>query len=256
MQKTKKALLGTALAGAVVVGAGFGTFSWFTSSAEVTGEIQNAELDLTATDGELLNYINNEKLAPSRYAIGDWITITNDSTDFFNLLEINYDAVLEADNEAAKLDQYRSAAVLQFNPAGTNLVPFKGELKKHLENYLKTGQRPSGFGVITDAGRLRILDGAYTAEDLAQEMEDYPLETFLVFIPQTSLIEIGDGVTDAASSKLLSVITKREKIHFLYGSALDKEAGNEYQGATLGVGFEFKAHQLDTDPAELFNRNN
>ncbi len=74
MNKTKKALLGTALAGAVVVGAGFGTFSWFTSSAEVTGSVENSTLKISA--GEDANFDltvdgdNYSALAPGRTASG------------------------------------------------------------------------------------------------------------------------------------------------------------------------------------------
>ncbi|KMJ56506.1 hypothetical protein AB685_21505 [Bacillus sp. LL01] len=77
MNKTKKVLLGTALAGAVVVGAGFGTFSWFTSSANVSGEVLNSTLEIEATEEfNLTVQGGHSALAPGRTAIGS-ATIEN-----------------------------------------------------------------------------------------------------------------------------------------------------------------------------------
>ncbi|MCM3707661.1 MULTISPECIES: CalY family protein [Cytobacillus] len=65
MKKMKKALLGTALAGTLVIGAGAGTYSWFNADYKVSGEITNHTLSinksLSAT--ETLSF---GKLAPSQ----------------------------------------------------------------------------------------------------------------------------------------------------------------------------------------------
>ncbi len=74
MNKMKKALLGTALAGTLVVGAGYGTYSWFTAESTVSGDIQNYTLSLSPSSVHLFDA--NEKLAPSR-TISDEFTITN-----------------------------------------------------------------------------------------------------------------------------------------------------------------------------------
>ncbi|WP_110111582.1 hypothetical protein [Bacillus sp. CGMCC 1.16541] len=85
MNKVKKAMVGTALAGTLVVGAGFGTYSWFTSNAEVSGEVVNSTLSIKAeVDGEktLENIFEGQsKLAPSRETVERTITITNDGEE-------------------------------------------------------------------------------------------------------------------------------------------------------------------------------
>lgn len=67
MQKMKKALLGTAIAGALVVGAGAGTYSWFNASYTASGAITNHTLTINNSTTATQNLVFGEKmLAPGR----------------------------------------------------------------------------------------------------------------------------------------------------------------------------------------------
>jgi spore coat-associated protein N len=79
MNKTKKALLGTALAGALVVGASAGTYAWFNAEVKVSGDIQNYTLELNDTTQDAITLFGNEgiKLAPSRTAGPETFDIKN-----------------------------------------------------------------------------------------------------------------------------------------------------------------------------------
>lgn len=77
MKNVKKALIGTALAGTLVIGAGAGTYSWFTASYNASGDITNHTLSIneSLTAQETLDF-DNVKLAPSR-TVSDRLTIKN-----------------------------------------------------------------------------------------------------------------------------------------------------------------------------------
>lgn len=78
MKKMKKALLGTALAGTLVIGAGAGTYSWFNASYTQGGEITNHTLEIndsTEAYGVSLDF-GGEMLAPSR-TVSDSFTFKN-----------------------------------------------------------------------------------------------------------------------------------------------------------------------------------
>ncbi|WP_096156685.1 hypothetical protein [Bacillus sp. FJAT-45066] len=79
MKKVKKALIGTAIAGTLAVGAGFGTYSWFTSHASVTGEVQNSQLEIVGSGFSAFQFERNAftRLAPSR-TVSTSLTISND----------------------------------------------------------------------------------------------------------------------------------------------------------------------------------
>ncbi|MFF2876376.1 hypothetical protein ACFVR2_08650 [Gottfriedia sp. NPDC057991] len=66
MNMLKKGLIGTALAGSLVVSAGYGTYSWFTAQVEASGTIQNSTLELNNGQTEAAIKFSPEKLAPSR----------------------------------------------------------------------------------------------------------------------------------------------------------------------------------------------
>jgi spore coat-associated protein N len=78
MNKMKKALLGTALAGTIVVGAGFGTYSWFNAEVLTSGEVTNYTLKLNGdTQDTITLNPTAKKLAPGR-SISETFNIKND----------------------------------------------------------------------------------------------------------------------------------------------------------------------------------
>ncbi|MEH6987464.1 hypothetical protein [Cytobacillus firmus] len=95
MKKMKKALLGTALAGTLVIGAGAGTYSWFNASYTAGGEITNHTLTING-DTEAYESLDfgNKKLAPSR--------VVEDSFSFKNTGSM--DQILRATLDLALYD--------------------------------------------------------------------------------------------------------------------------------------------------------
>lgn len=77
MNKMKKVLLGTALSGVLIAGAGAGTFSWFNASYDASGTITNHTLEINGSveATETLDF-GNKMLAPSR-TVSDSISIKN-----------------------------------------------------------------------------------------------------------------------------------------------------------------------------------
>ncbi|MGW8786569.1 hypothetical protein [Heyndrickxia sporothermodurans] len=70
MKKMKKALLGTTLVGALVVSAGFGTYSWFTSETNASGQIANGSLQLNNGQNITEKIIDGVDFAPSQLKYG------------------------------------------------------------------------------------------------------------------------------------------------------------------------------------------
>lgn len=81
MNKTKKALLGTALAGAIVVGASAGSYAWFTASYDAAGTITNHTLTINnGTDNAAVTLFENAGLLAPGLEFSDNISIENTGT--------------------------------------------------------------------------------------------------------------------------------------------------------------------------------
>ncbi|MBO9128496.1 hypothetical protein [Bacillus sp. 165] len=195
MKNVKKALLGTALAGALVVGGGYGTYSWFTAQVTASGEVQNTTLELNngvVEAGSL--FPEGKKLAPSRETGEKTITIVNTGEENM-FVRGKIDFMVEKDNEPAKnlLKGYRVQPVLKYN----------GE-------------------VIADLGWVEIKD--------LQPLLDQ-------WLPGKD----GTGNNPADSGQFAA----GDKFEIVLNVMLEKNAGNEYQGATLKGNFEFQGKQID-----------
>ena len=62
MKTVKKALLATSLAGALVVSAGYGTYSWFTSSTSAMGTIDTGNYRLITGKQSRHRYLRQQSL--------------------------------------------------------------------------------------------------------------------------------------------------------------------------------------------------
>lgn len=136
MKKVKRALLGTAIAGAVVVGASAGTFAWFNASYTVSGEITNHTLtindELEAT--EELDF-DNKMLAPGR-TVNDSFSIKNTGS-MEQILRVSANLGLYDDNtekEEPGLSEYILSATVYYN--GKKVASHSGnavEVERFLE---------------------------------------------------------------------------------------------------------------------------
>ncbi|MBE4907937.1 hypothetical protein IMZ08_07715 [Bacillus luteolus] len=247
MKNVKKALIGTALTGALVVGAGFGTYSWFTSEQVLSGSIENAIIDISAAENingsgtaNLMNLTG--KFAPSRSAYSDPVVFKNGSNESAHL-SVKYTSTLTGADAGADLSMYRSAAVYRI--ASNNLNIAKGAQAKDkdiIAAFLATGDVNSdevkAALAATSYEELVVLDNT-TLPDAATETINAALEAgeeVLVF-----------DTTDPKFEKVVlnRVLTTDKSFVLQYGVKLLEEAGNEYQGATFSARFDVKLDQVD-----------
>ncbi|MED2971261.1 TasA family protein [Fictibacillus sp. B-59209] len=128
MNKTKKVLLGTMLAGAVTVGAGFGTgtFSDFVDSASSTGnKIETGKLDISLT-GQTFSATNK---APG-YKESQTFTISNDGT--LDAKDLKAVATVTVKKDGAAVTDLSPYGDFQVSFAG-HTVPLK-DVKSTIEN--------------------------------------------------------------------------------------------------------------------------
>ncbi|WP_100373750.1 hypothetical protein [Bacillus sp. FJAT-45037] len=267
MQKTKKALLGTALAGAIVIGAGFGTFSWFTSNAVVSGEITNSVIEITPESQVFNMKVNKgefDNMAPSRVAFSQWTEFKNRSTEPVKLQAI-FNSTLIPDpkhdpNSEASLEKYNQGAMFVFNSPVQGPGWFGNQQKNRslsvLEGHLNGNESPywgKEFGKFYhDLGLwvYPILEGA-TDEEKAQ-----------ILTSAGNNLEKGNAVAFVVSEDSLSNTVElfdeepklnvgtggtSNSIFVLYGAKLDETAGNEYQNAKLDVSFDISLSQVDAN---------
>lgn len=112
MKKVKRALLGTALAGAVIVGASAGTYSWFNAEVKTSGEIINYTLQLNNGTRETQTIFENQKLAPSR-TIKDSFEIIN-TGELSQFLRVGVKFDVDGDINSALLSGYKVKANIKY----------------------------------------------------------------------------------------------------------------------------------------------
>ncbi|WP_096156686.1 hypothetical protein [Bacillus sp. FJAT-45066] len=256
MTKVKKAVLGTALAGAIVAGAGFGTYSWFTGSTEAHGVVDNAIVEITGGGQATFDY-SSGYLAPSRSQIAEgWKTIANNSTD----IKINLDATFTGKlygSEGIDFSQYRSAAIFVFNEEANGVTDagfidsaFREYLEENDDENLEMEKMFQDF-----YGATMHVIYIETEEDLGELEETLadgkPVMALMSngYI-QEQLAEATDGSGDAV--KVLEKglffgekMLQTEYVHVLFGTALKDTAGNAYQSAKMDFDIHIAANQVD-----------
>jgi spore coat-associated protein N len=228
MKVAKKALLGTALAGAMVVSAGFGTYSWFTDVKTANGTIDNGSLTL-GMDTELFAH---EYFAPSQMLISDWKLIEN----------------------TGSLDQILRASY-------THSVD-KASVKKYKVGYMaiKYAERPNetvmknmeiAFQKGFDKGMTNPVLGMASAKSAAS----YEVEGGVLTEEEANALQA--QVKAANHEKTINFgqgkfwkLKDNQYIEIMFAVKLLDSAGNEYQGAHYDAEFKVEAKQTD-DGAEF-----
>jgi len=77
INNVKKVALGIALSGALIAGAGYGTYSWYTSEVKATGSVQNTTFELNGGGKSTSGNLFEGTLAPSRTTEEKSFTVTN-----------------------------------------------------------------------------------------------------------------------------------------------------------------------------------
>lgn len=264
INNVKKAVLGTALAGVLVAGAGFGTYSWFTDSTQAQGQVKNAIVEIAGGGQASFDY-SSGYLAPSRSQIAEeWKTIENNSTDRRISLSASFTGKLYGDSSDIDFSQYKSTALFVFNKdaSGVQDAEFIDEsLRDYLEDddmealeWEKVFQEYYGAKM-----EIVVIDEESDVAELESTLEasgNVPV----VALVSSNFIETQLEQASAASVGVLShdpvkvmekgilfgeTISRQHYVHVLFGTSLKETAGNEYQNAKMDFQIHVEANQVD-----------
>jgi spore coat-associated protein N len=228
MKNVKKALIATSLAGALVVSAGYGTYSWFTAEKSATGQITNGTLTLGDASGQLFSHA---KFAPSQLLIGNYTSFQN-TGDLAQIFKVKYDESLNM--QAGSLGQYNFQGYVLVVPTSYELSA--GE-KAFYENTIRS-----------------VLGGGNpTARAAASEAPE---------LPEGSSVEListqNQAAAKSSSAATASATDTRQtqpgweltlpvgfKAVVIMGVKLSENAGNDYQGAVYNGTLTVNGKQTD-----------
>jgi spore coat-associated protein N len=224
MNKLQKVFLGTAIAGTLVVGAGIGTYSWFTAEKTASGTIDNSTFGL----GDMGTLFNHQKFAPSQLIFSDLQTVEN-TGNVDQLLRATY--THSVNSEAANVKKYKVGYIAwKYKQKPDGEVVSKGQ-QTRLNSILNGGpinEVTSKLGKNVEAQEGILSDGQVQSLMRAQGQGDN----------MTRILTLGDG------NKFWS-LKKGEFIEITFGVKLSENAGNEFQG--VGYTGEFKVEAKQTD---------
>jgi spore coat-associated protein N len=231
MKNVKKALLATSLAGALVVSAGYGTYSWFTSSTEASGTIENGTLSVNNGESITTPLFSGESFAPSQYVLGNFVTIDN-TGDMDQQLKVTYTgSVDKASADPYKI--YYLAYKYKEKPNGDVMKDFRQEWERGFFN----GNHNPSMSLAKSAATslpegVEVITGEATVEE-AQEMASLAksAETF-------------DKTYKIGNDKFFK-LKPNQYIDIVFDVKLDQNAGNEYQGAVYNGSLNVQAKQTD-----------
>lgn len=222
MKLWKKALIGTALAGTLVAGTGFGTYSWFTAEKTAKGTIVNGTFSL----GELGQLFKHEQFAPSQLLMGDWNTVENTGS-MNQVLRATY--THKVDNAELNVNKYK---------VGYMALKFK--------------EKPDGDVLKASKNKLEALLNGTTNPINAKLADSSPYETESGILSDEQVQSLTKQQGDI-SSKVITLgdgnkfwkLKKNEKIDIIFGVKLSESAGNKYQGVKYDAEFKVEAKQTD-----------
>lgn len=231
MKNIKKVLIGTALAGSLVVGASYGTYSWFTAETSSTGTIENGTFAL----GEMAALFQHQNFAPSQVLFSEVQTIDNTGT-LDQILKATYNHSVSPIGNKAIISKYKvgyfafkSTADNQPSPDGEN-----GYIDKNIDKIFKGSSNVvlSKAAAVVDQG-LQVKEGLLSdqaAPNLAAKSQGLTEKTFVV----------GNGDNDSYWT-----LKSGEHIDVIFVVKLDESAGNEFQTIQYTGNFNVKAKQTD-----------
>ncbi len=233
MKKVQKALLATSLAGALAVSAGYGTYSWFTSSTKANGNIENGTLSVNNGEDISTKLFSASKIAPSQVVKGDVVTIDN-TGNMAETLKMTYTSTVDK-APASPYKIYYLAFKYKIQPDKDEIEDWRMEWEKgffngnHNEQSMqalkKSKALPKGVKVVT---------GEVTAEE-AQAMST---------LAKTA--KANNTKTFKFGNDEFFTLQEDEYIGIVFDVKLDQKAGNEYQGAKYDGTLTVQAKQTDT----------
>ncbi len=218
MKKTKNVLLGTALAGALLVSTGFGTYSWFTSESNAQAEMKNGILQINGGGNIDTPIFTAEQFAPSQLHYGEWLSISNTGD-----MDAHIKAMYTHSVDKASLEGYE----VGFIAMKYTVKPGEDEYadsKIKLDN-LFNGTTNEVMSSVNEGKKRIEMIGSLLSADKVMSGE----------------ILVGDG-----ENEQFWELDEGQYIDIMMGIKLDESAGNEYQGASYKAGLNVIAKQTDT----------
>ncbi|MBN6205390.1 hypothetical protein JYK21_02910 [Ralstonia pickettii] len=216
MKKTKNLLLGTALAGGIIVSAGMGTYSWFTSETSANGDMESGVLQINNGLDIEEPLFSGTKFTPSQLQYGNWVSISN-TGDLDTYLKASYTHSVDI----ASLEAYE----VGYMAMKYTITPGKDvyeDSKIALEN-LFNGTTNERSVALANKGDVELSGKVLTKEEA-----------------DSGEIIFGEGENDAFWE-----LGEGQYIDIMVGIKLDESAGNEYQGAKYEAALNIKAKQTD-----------
>ncbi|MFD0050297.1 TasA family protein [Actinomycetes bacterium NPDC127524] len=238
MKNIKKALIATSMAGAVLVSAGYGTYSWFTSETQASGTIQDGTLSVNDGKSITTKLFDEKNLAPSEYVSGNFITLDNTGS-LDQVLKLTYSASVDK-APAAPFKIYYVALKYKEKPSGDVLKDWKTEWEK---GFFKGNHNPapSQARALAAAPALPALPAG--VEAVTGELSSADVQSMAAAVSKKAA---GDGSKQySIGDNDFFTLKSDQYIDIAFDVKLDENAGNEYQAATYSATLKAEAKQTD-----------
>lgn len=232
MFKLKNAFLGSALVGAIVVSGSFGTYSWFTSQTNASGEITNGTLEINNSQDMQTKIIEATGFAPSQLKYGEWLKIEN-TGDMDAYLKATYNQSLSTD---VPLDAYKVGYIAYKFSEGQEMTE---DILEESRIYLDQLFRGT-TNEVTQAAKT-IAPGVEMIVGFVEGAEAEPAAKGMAGKPKMLL---GDGSKEGEKHEFWQ-LNDDQYIDLSFAIKLDENAGNEYQGVTYSSNLNVTAKQMD-----------
>ena len=208
-------LLGTALAGTLMLSAGFGTYSWFTSETNAQGEMTSGVLEINNGNDIETPIFSGTKFAPSQLQYGEWLSLSNTGD-----LDAHLKATYTHSVDKASLGAYE-VGYMAMKYTITPGQDVYEDSKIKLENLFNgtTNER----AISSQSAGVEVMGNVLSQEEV-----------------DSGEIVFGEGGADSFWQ-----LNEGQYIDIMVGIKLDESAGNEYQGATYNALFNVIAKQTD-----------
>ncbi|MBY0159493.1 hypothetical protein MKY20_07745 [Cytobacillus sp. FSL W8-0315] len=232
MFKLKNAFLGSALVGAIVVSGSFGTYSWFTSQTNASGEITNGTLEINNSQDMQTKIIEATGFAPSQLKYGEWLKIEN-TGDMDAYLKATYNQSLSTD---VPLDAYKVGYIAyKFSEGQEMTEDILEESRIYLDQLFK-----GTTNEVTQAAKT-IAPGVEMIVGFVEGAEAEPAAKGMAGKPKMLL---GDGSKEGEKHEFWQ-LNDDQYIDLSFAIKLNENAGNEYQGVTYSSNLNVTAKQMD-----------
>ncbi|WP_026693181.1 TasA family protein [Peribacillus kribbensis] len=238
MKNVKKALMATTLAGALAVSAGYGTYSWFTSSSSATGTIQNGTLSVNNGKAVTTPLFSHSNFAPSQIVPGDFITLDNTGS-LDQVLKLTYKASIDkAGVSAAPYKIYYLAFKYAAKPSGDVLKDYRMAWEKGFYN---GATNPS----IASSKAVPLPKLPAGVEAFVGEVDPEAAAPAQQMMAMAATDDSGTKEYKIGNDKFFT-LKDNQYIDIAFDVKLAAKAGNEYQGVKYTANLTVQAKQTDS----------